>query len=253
LNKKEGVYIKNLSKSYGKGCSLTEVIKNLNIYIPWGKFVAIFGPNGCGKTTLFNIIAGLIPPEKGEVLINDFPPGRERIGYVSQNYQEFLLPWRTASGNLALPLESKLKEPKKIKEIIMGFFKKHKINFPLDRYPYQLSGGQQQLLSIFQALISSSPLVLLDEPFSNLDYKIAQEIKNKIIKIWKENKSLFILVTHDLTDAILLANFLIVFKQRPLSSYLFFDIDFPYPRDGKKIVKSKTFLNIYKEVLAFIS
>ena len=156
------VTIRNLCKEFG-GATL---YKDFNFEIPYGKIVSIFGPNGCGKSTLINMIAGLIPYDSGQVLFDGKDLKDTKIGYVFQNYRDALFPWMSSRDNIAYPLRrtgmSEAKVDARVDELVQLF----EIRFNLDLYPYELSGGQQQTISIMRALAPKPEILFLDEPFS---------------------------------------------------------------------------------------
>ncbi|HKM03678.1 MAG TPA: ATP-binding cassette domain-containing protein [Lachnospiraceae bacterium] len=206
----------------------TPALTHINLSVKKGDFVAIVGPSGCGKSTLLSLIAGLIKPESGSIQFPEFkynsdikPP----IGYMLQN--DFLLEWRTIYKNVLLGLEINHKLPNKY------FFKKNDKNSPSiykdidtmlrkydllsfkDKKPSELSGGMRQRAALVRTLSLSPDLLLLDEPFSALDYQTRLSVSSDICsKIRKENKTA-ILVTHDLSEAIRLADIVYVLSKRP--------------------------------------
>ena len=146
--------------------------ENFDLDIPKGKIVSIFGPNGCGKSTLINMIAGLTPIDAGEILFDGKSLKDTRIGYVFQNYREALFPWWRTIDNIAYPLKlmgkSKADVDRRLAELVASF----DVKFDLNRYPYELSGGQQQTASIMRALAPEPEVLFLDEPFSALDLSL---------------------------------------------------------------------------------
>lgn len=176
---------------------------NITFNISKGEFVSIIGPNGCGKTTLLNMICGLDNNYSGHIKSD----GRVRL--VFQNSQESLLPWKNVLQNIFL--DKKNLNKKRVKQLLnqMGLWSFRK------KFPYQLSGGMQQLVAIGRAFMHDSELVLLDEPFSSLDFKMNSLIRDKLEKLWLLNKKTVMFVSHSIDEAILLSDKIIVFDSRP--------------------------------------
>jgi NitT/TauT family transport system ATP-binding protein len=161
------ITIRGLTK-YFAGWPLYE---NFDLDIPKHKIVSVFGPNGCGKSTLINMIAGLIPFDSGQILFDGKSLAETKIGYVFQNYREAMFPWMRTIANIAYPLKlagrSKAEVDCRMAQLVESF----DVKFDLNRYPYELSGGQQQTASIMRALAPGPEVLFLDEPFSALDLR----------------------------------------------------------------------------------
>ncbi|GAA5127929.1 ABC transporter ATP-binding protein [Alloalcanivorax gelatiniphagus] len=183
--------------------------------IPKGQIMSVFGPNGCGKSTLINMIAGLIPIDGGEILFDGKTRQDTKIGYVFQNYREALFPWMRTLDNIAYPLVlqgwSKDRVRRRLDELIASFG----IGFDLHRYPYELSGGQQQTASIMRALAPEPEVVLLDEPFSALDFEMTLFIREKLQQVFMDTGTTMILVSHDIEEAVYLADQVLLLTKRP--------------------------------------
>lgn len=221
------ITVRGLTKTFGTA----PLYENFDLDIPRNKIVAVFGPNGCGKSTLINMIAGLIPYERGEVLFDGKSLKDTNIGYVFQNYRDALFPWKRAIDNVRYPLKiAGLKEQdiaRKVERMVSAF----DIQFDLNRYPYELSGGQQQLVSIMRALVSEPEVLFLDEPFSALDYEMTLFIREKLQQVFMETGTTMMLVSHDLEEAVFLADVVLLLTKRPTQIAEIVEFDAPRPRD----------------------
>lgn len=235
------IAIKDLSKSFGN----LKVLDNLNFKINDGDLIAIYGPNGCGKTTLLNCLAGIMDYQ-GQILINDKPPSNSKISMVFQSYSDSLFPWRTVLENVVFPLE--VKKVLQSKNIARRALKNTLLSRYLHYYPYQLSGGMQQLVSIARAFVYRPDVILLDEPFSSLDNFVKKQIRDELIKLWKQTKLTTIFVTHDLDEAVLLANKIIVLSQKPSKVINIVNIS-EFKDNHKDFLHSKKFMELKNEIL----
>jgi NitT/TauT family transport system ATP-binding protein len=205
------VTIRGLSKRFHD----TVVYERLDLDIPRGKLVSVFGPNGCGKSTLINMIAGLIPSDAGEILFDGKPLRDIKFGYVFQNYREALFPWLRSLDNIEYPLKL-MKLPKAERRARTQRLLAHLgVKIDLNRYPYELSGGQQQLVSIMRALVVEPEILFLDEPFSALDYEMTLFMRDQLQRIFVETGTTTVLVSHDLEEAVYLADRILLLSRRP--------------------------------------
>jgi NitT/TauT family transport system ATP-binding protein len=175
----------------------------------------VFGPNGCGKSTLINIIAGLIPPDSGEILFDGMKLSEIKFGYVFQNYREALFPWMRAFDNIAYPLKMMKVAPAERKARTERLIEHLGIRIDLNKYPYQMSGGQQQLVSIMRALVVEPEILFLDEPFSALDYEMTLFMREQLQRIFMESGTTMVLVSHDLEEAVYLADRVLLLSRHP--------------------------------------
>jgi NitT/TauT family transport system ATP-binding protein len=183
--------------------------------IPRGRFLSIFGPNGCGKSTLINIVAGLIPADAGTILFGGKTLKETKIGYVFQNYREALFPWLRSIDNIEYPLKL-ARLPKGERDARVERLVTHLgVKIDLTRYPYELSGGQQQLVSIMRALVVEPEVLFLDEPFSALDYEMTLFMREQLQRIFMETRTTTVLVSHDLEEAVYLADRVLLLSRRP--------------------------------------
>ena len=205
------ITIRGLSKQFNGAV----VYDNFDLDIPRGKLVSVFGPNGCGKSTLINLIAGLIPADGGQILFGGKPIGETKIGYVFQNYRDALFPWLRSIDNIAYPLKM-MQLPAPERRLRMdGLIESLGVKIDLMRYPYELSGGQQQLISIMRALVVRPEVLFLDEPFSALDYEMKLFMRDKLQEIFAATETTMLLVSHDLEEAVYLADQVVLLTRRP--------------------------------------
>jgi NitT/TauT family transport system ATP-binding protein len=205
------ITIRGLNKTFGGQPLYT----GFDLDLPKGQITSIFGPNGCGKSTIINMVAGLVPMDAGEALFDGKTLRDTVIGYVFQNYREALFPWKRAIDNIKYPLklagQSRAECDARAEELVASF----DIRFDLHRYPYELSGGQQQLVSIMRALAPHPEVLFLDEPFSALDYEMTLFMRDKLQDIFEATRTTMVLVSHDLEEAVYLADQVILLSRRP--------------------------------------
>jgi sulfate transport system ATP-binding protein len=208
------VEMKNIYKQYGD----FRASDNVSFGIEKGKLVALLGPSGSGKTTLLRMIAGLETPNAGDIFIdgkrvNDIPASKRGIGFVFQSYALFR--YMTVYDNVAFGLELQKVPKAEIKERVMKLLEITGLSGMEKRYPNQLSGGQRQRVAFARALAPNPQVLLLDEPFSALDYQTRLEVSDDIGKIIKEQKKTAILVTHDISEAISMGDSVVILSHRP--------------------------------------
>ena len=191
--------------------------------------MSVFGPNGCGKSTLINMIAGILPCDSGQILFEGKEARETRIGYVFQNYREAVFPWLRAIDNIRYPLQylnlSKAQQQSRMDRLMDSF----DVKLDLQRYPYQMSGGQQQLVSIMRALVVDPEVLFLDEPFSALDFEMTLFIREKLQEVFMQTGTTM-LVSHDLDEAVLLADEVLLLTKRPTRVAENLPFDVPRPR-----------------------
>ena len=220
------VTIRGLSKRFGK----TVIYDKFDLDLPRGELITVFGPNGCGKSTLINMIAGLVPTDEGQVLFDGMRLSEIKFGYVFQNYREALFPWLRAFDNIAYPLKL-MKVPKaERKARVEKLVARLEIRLDLSLYPYQMSGGQQQLVSILRALVVEPEILFLDEPFSALDYEMTLFMREQLQKLFIETRTTTIVVSHDLEEAVYLADHVLLLSRHPARIADFVPFDAARPR-----------------------
>ena len=221
------VTIRGLTKTFGK----VRIYDDFDLDIPRGKLVSIFGPNGCGKSTLINLIAGLIPVDDGEILFDGKPLSEIKFGYVFQNYREALFPWLRSFENIEYPLRLKNLPKAERRARVERLVNHLGVKIDLSRYPYELSGGQQQLLSIMRALVVEPEILFLDEPFSALDYEMTLFMREQLQRIFVDTGTTTVLVSHDLEEAVYLADRILLLSRHPARVADFVHYEAPRPRN----------------------
>ncbi|MBV7408532.1 ABC transporter ATP-binding protein [Maritimibacter sp. DP1N21-5] len=244
------ISFRNIGLSFGTH----EVLRAIDLDIAEGEFVSVVGPSGCGKTTLLRLLAGLVRPDRGEVLLNGqrlTGPDR-KIAVVFQDYSKALLPWRTASGNIALALSAmgvpKTEWPERIEALLAMTGLEH----AGDKLPRQMSGGMQQRLQIARCLAQEPTVLLMDEPFGALDAITRQTLQDEVLRIAAERKVTVFFVTHELEEAIYLGDRVVGLYANPGRVARSFDVTLAKPRDQLTTREDAQFLSLRHELFTFI-
>jgi NitT/TauT family transport system ATP-binding protein len=225
------VTVRGLTKRFNDAV----IYDGFDLDLPRGRLISIFGPNGCGKSTLINMIAGLIPVDAGQILFDGQTINEITFGYVFQNYREALFPWLRAIDNIEYPLRLK-KLPKAERDArVERLVARLGVKIDLNLYPYQMSGGQQQLVSIMRAVIVDPEILFLDEPFSALDYEMTLFMRDQLQKLFVETGTTTILVSHDLEEAVYLSDNILLLSRGPARVADFVSYDAPRPRSDETL------------------
>lgn len=229
------VTIRGLSKRYPDAV----IYDNFDFDIPRGKLMSVFGPNGCGKSTLINMIAGLFPADAGEILFDGQPLNKIKFGYVFQNYREAMFPWLRAFDNIAYPLKvmgiPKAERDARVERIVAHL----NVKIDLNLYPYYMSGGQQQLVSIMRALVVDPEILFLDEPFSALDYEMTLFMREQLQRVFMETATTTVLVSHDLEEAVYLSDRILLLSRHPARAVDFVHYEAQRPRTLETMSQSE--------------
>jgi NitT/TauT family transport system ATP-binding protein len=215
----EAIKVAGASKVFRRegrgGGSSVRALDAIDLTVPSGEFLAIVGPSGCGKSTLLRLIAGLLPPSSGSVMLHGEPVNRPqtRLGIVFQS--PVLLDWRTVLDNVLLQLELRGEDPRPHRDRAMQLLDSVGLSEFADRYPRELSGGMRQRASIVRALIHDPPLLLMDEPFGALDALTREQMRVDLEALWLATRKTVLFITHSIDEAVLLADRVVVMSARP--------------------------------------
>lgn len=240
--------IEKLEKIFEKDEDTLVAIHDFNLEVSNGEFVCILGPSGCGKTTLLRIIAGLVDPSGGQILLNGKKiegPGSDR-GMV---FQEFaLFPWRTVRKNIEFGLEVKNVSKEERHAISHKYIELVGLSGFENSHPYELSGGMKQRVGIARALANDPSILLMDEPFGALDAQTRNQMQKELLRIWKETGKTVVFVTHSVDEAVYLSDRIVVMSPRPGTIADIFKIDLPRPRDRANVEFASLRKNILLEI-----
>jgi NitT/TauT family transport system ATP-binding protein len=217
--------VEHVAKSYDHNGQIVPVIGDLSLTLREGEIISIVGPSGCGKTTLLNTLCGLLMPDSGHIRWH----GREvlgqpqNVGYMLQ--KDMLLPWRTALGNTMLGLEIRGVPPNEAEDRSRAMLDQLGLHGFADHYPSTLSGGMRQRVALARTLVNEPDVLLLDEPFAALDFQSKLLIENDTVELAREGKRSLLLITHDIEEAVSLADRVIVLSKRPTEVKAVYDIE----------------------------
>ncbi|MBQ4898290.1 ABC transporter ATP-binding protein [Paenibacillus sp. Marseille-P2973] len=209
------VELKDLDLAYVTDREAVLALEAMNLTVSSGEFISLVGPSGCGKTTLLSVIAGLLPPSRGEILVHGKPvrgPSPE-VGYMLQ--QDYLFPWRSILENALLGLELTGRLNEESRTTVLELLDGMGLGNTANQYPHQLSGGMRQRVALVRTLATNPDLLLLDEPFSALDYQTKLQLEDLVVDTLRQRGKTGILVTHDLSEAIAVSDRVIVLAARP--------------------------------------
>jgi NitT/TauT family transport system ATP-binding protein len=224
-------------------------VRDLDLDVRSGEFVAVVGPTGCGKSTTLSLISGLEPPSAGEVRVHGAPVDGipDGVGYVFQN--DAVLPWRTVLGNVMAGPRYRGTPKAQARARARGWIERVGLGGFESYYPHQLSGGMRKRVALAQSLVNRPSILLMDEPFSALDVQTRGLMQDELLRLWADDTSTAVVfVTHDLEEAVVLADRVVVMTAAPASVKASFEIPLPRPRDAEEIRLTAEFLDIYREV-----
>lgn len=242
------VELRRVTKVFRRGRERIVALGPIDLLVLNREFVSIVGPSGCGKSTLLNIVAGLEQPTSGEVLL-DGQPAPERLGRVAYMHQrDLLLPWRRLVDNVVLPLELRGVPKHEARRRALPWLARFGLAEFAEAYPAQLSGGMRQRAAFLRTLLAERPLLLLDEPFGALDALTRAGLQEWLLALWEELDRTVILVTHDVEEAILLSDRVVVLGPRPARIVVEVPVDLPRPR-AYDVVTHPRFVELKARVL----
>jgi NitT/TauT family transport system ATP-binding protein len=230
------------------GGSVHAAIRDLDLRVGAGEFCAIVGPTGCGKSTTLTLISGLEQPSAGDVRVHGSPVtgiGHD-IGFVFQN--DAVLPWKSVLDNVALGPKFRGVPKKEVNATARDWLRRVGLSGFEDRYPHQLSGGMRKRVALAQSLINQPKVLLMDEPFSALDVQTRAIMANELLSLWDLTHPAVVFVTHDLEEAIGLADRVVVLTAGPGRVKAVFDVDLPRPRHVQEIRFSPEFVDLYHNI-----
>jgi NitT/TauT family transport system ATP-binding protein len=241
--------LRNVAKTYFDAYAGAHVtaIRDVSLDVAPGEFVAVVGPSGCGKTTILNMIAGFIPYSGGEILLDGKPvkgPGAER-GVVFQSFA--LFPWKTVLDNVGFGPKMRGVPKAERDRIAREYLAMAGLSHAADRYPNELSGGMQQRVGVVRALANNPDVLLMDEPFASVDAQTRMTLQEELTRIWEERKPTIVFITHDVAEAVFLANRVIVLSKGHILDEI--AIDLPRPRVWDELVQDDTFKQLSTQVL----
>lgn len=226
------IQVENVSKTFGTGDSAVVALRNVSFAVDSGEFVSVVGPSGCGKSTLLRLMADLLPPTEGRIALRGKTPQDARLareyGFVFQS--PTLYQWRTVRKNVQLPLEIMGVPRGEWRERVAHMLEMVGLADFHEHYPWQLSGGMQQRVSIARALAFDPPLLLMDEPFGALDEFTRERLNLELLKIWQQTHKTIIFVTHSIAEAVFLSTRVVVMSPRPGQIAAMVPVDLSHPR-----------------------
>jgi NitT/TauT family transport system ATP-binding protein len=244
--------LRNLQKTYFDPYAGSQVtaVQDVSLDVEQGEFVSVVGPSGCGKTTILNMVAGFIPYSGGEILLDGVAvkgPGPDR-GVVFQSFA--LFPWKTVLENVGFGPKMRGVPKAERDRIAYEYLELAGLSHAADRYPNELSGGMQQRVGVVRALANNPAVLLMDEPFASVDAQTRMTLQEELTRIWQERRPTVIFITHDVAEAVFLANRVVVLsKGRVLDQIA---VELPRPRVWDHLMQDETFKGLSAQVLQMV-
>lgn len=240
------ISLRRVTKSFGSFSALEDI----SLDIEPGAFISIVGPSGCGKSTLLQLIGGLLTHSSGEVRLKDravTSPPREMI-YVFQQYNRSLFPWRTVARNVAFGLEGTGLDRRRVQQKCSQYIELVGLKSFEHHYPYQLSGGMQQRVAVARALVCGPDVLLMDEPFGSVDAQTRAGLQDLLLRLWREYGFTVLFVTHDIDEAVYLAEKVLVLTPSPGRIRTCLSIELEYPRHQVKTRETDKYLGYRRDL-----
>ncbi len=254
--KKESlIQIENMSLEYGESINSTLALKNIDLEINKGEFICVLGPSGCGKSSLLKCIAGYVKPTSGRVLMQgkevEGPDWHRGVVFQSPT----LYPWMTVNENVEFGPKMRDLPKAEIKDIREFFLDEVNLSGFGENYTFELSGGMKQRVAIARVLANYPQVVLMDEPFGALDALTRENMQNLIRNIWEENNTTIFFITHDVDEALLLANRVVVMSKQPGEIIKIFNVDFTdqiFEKGSKEVIYNEDYFEVKNEIMDII-
>ncbi|SFQ95203.1 ABC transporter ATP-binding protein [Desulfoscipio geothermicus] len=242
------ILLEDVAKSYRMNGVSLPVLDGVSLQVEEKEFVSLIGPSGCGKSTLFNIICGLTEPDRGRVLLGGRAGVRagEAVSYMPQ--KDLLLPWRTVLDNVVLARRATREDSRAVKKEAMELMPLFGLSGFENSYPAELSGGMRQRAALMRTVLARRRVLLLDEPFGALDAITRNRMQQWLLQVWDNFRQAVLFVTHDIDEAIFLADRVYVLTPRPARVCLHLNIDLPRPRQVE-MVTTERFLALKKQIM----
>ena len=232
------IELRQVAKTFRGDGKAVPALKDVSFKVMPGEFITVIGPSGSGKSTLFNLCVGLLEPDKGSILIDGkIPPSRlGRVGYMPQ--RDLLLPWRTVLDNVLVPLDIKGVPREKARRQALEMLPRFGLEGFEQEYPAVLSGGMRQRAALLRTWLTGCDTLLLDEPFGALDALTRKELQDWLLGVWQEFGRTVVFITHDVEEAVYLADRVIVMSARPGSVSSEMAVDLPRPRRQRMVAEA---------------
>jgi NitT/TauT family transport system ATP-binding protein len=244
----ERIDVRGLGKSFQLAGTVIEAVRDVSFSVQRGEFVALLGPSGSGKSTILNMIATLVKPSGGQILIDGKPviagKATPNVGYVFQ--RDTLFPWRTVADNIGYGLQ--LAGVAERKERVAACVAQAGLRGFEQAYPSALSGGMRQRAALMRTLVVEPQILLMDEPFGALDTHTKIDMHEVLLRIWDREQQTVLFVTHDLGEALTLADRIILFSARPGRIKDMFEVDFARPRDAVKVRETPRYAELFQHI-----
>lgn len=251
----EDLRVNAISKSFGGKAGVITAIQSVSLDVRAGEFLVIVGPSGCGKSTLLQVIAGLMEPTSGRVFLGstDVTGQPAHMVYLFQQYSKSLLPWLTVEQNVRFSFEHRVRlTAEETRKRCQEYLAMVGLEDFAQRYPWELSGGMQQRVAIARALACEPRVLLMDEPFSSVDALTRLDLHALILDLWTRKRFTAILVTHDVDEAVFLADRIVMLSKRPTTIVESIDVGLPRPRRAVETHEDPLFLNLRHRILTHL-